>query len=188
MKPEDELRHLLYSAYPGEEIEYPGLCIYVAECPGNAEQVLQNCRDVLSVVLRQYEKPWPCDREWLQLLPKWFIERCAPERTDEEVEQDQERFRQLSPEEQAKEIDNEEWSVLEWIYWFDLSDDIRYWFWWGAIIEDCDTLLVAIKIVDWPIPYESFLWLLRASGAISVDEILGDCDWDKFGTHLGGDV
>jgi hypothetical protein len=68
---------------------------------------------------------------------------------------------------------NSPWSVMEWVSWFEPTDDLynqRYWFWWDAIIKDPNTLLVAVAVVDIPIPYGSLFWLLKAAGAISVEE------------------
>ncbi|MDY7012040.1 MAG: hypothetical protein SVX43_00335 [Cyanobacteriota bacterium] len=176
MKPADELRHLLGSVNPEERVE-GFLIVFKARCNGNAKQVLQNCREVLSVVLRQYGKPWPSEDEWLDLLPQWFIRRCAPERTLEEEEQDLSRWRTLSREEQLQELENEQWSVMEWIGWFDLYEP-RYWFWWDAVVKCPNLLLVAVELVDFTFPTGSLEWLLKASGAIEVEEMLDEI-WSR---------
>ncbi|GEM_PF-1473559 len=180
MKPVDELRHLLYSSNPEDRVEWAGLVIFKIHCQGNADRVLQNCQEALSVVLKQYEKDWPSEEEWYNLLPKWFVERCGPERSEEEEDEDIARWRTLSPEEQLQEIEQEKWSVMDWISWFDLSIEPRYWFWWNAIIQDSNTLFIALQVVDDPIPYGSFSWLLRASGAIMIQETS-----DEMLTELG---
>ena len=169
MKPADELRHLFTKPSPEDKVEGAGLILFNVHCSGNANQVHQNSREVLAVVLSQYEKNWPSENEWLQLLPKWFVERCAPERTIEEEEENLAKWRTLSREEQIRETEEELWSVMDWISWLDPSDE-RYWFWWDAFVKDANLLLVAVEVVDVPFPSGSLEWLLRASGAIKIEE------------------
>lgn len=169
MKPASELRHLFTAPGLEDKVEGAGLILFNVYCPGNAHQVLQNCREVLAVVLSQYEKNWPSDDEWLSLLPTWFIERCAPEMTIEEEEENLARWKTVSREEQIRETEEELWSVMDWISWFD-PNDTRYWFWWDAFVKEENLLLVAIEVVDIPFPSGSLEWLLRASGAIKIEE------------------
>ncbi|HAZ45733.1 MAG TPA: hypothetical protein DDW76_36525 [Cyanobacteria bacterium UBA11369] len=173
MKPVDELRHLFAAPSSEDEVEGAGIILFNVYCPGNANEVLQNCREVLAVVLQQYEKNWPSDDEWQELLPKWFVERCAPERTIEEEEENLAKWRTLSREEQIREIEEELWSVMDWISWFEPSDDPfeqRCWFWWDAFVKDPNLLLIAVEVVDVPFPFGSLEWLIRASGAIKLEE------------------
>lgn len=58
---------------------------------------------------------------------------------------------------------------MDWISWFD-PNDTRYWFWWDAFVKEENLLLVAIEVVDIPFPSGSLEWLLRASGAIKIEE------------------
>src|SRR5690349_21713120 len=42
--------------------------------------VVERARDVLGRVIEQVER-WPAEEAWPELLPSWFVERCAPERS-----------------------------------------------------------------------------------------------------------
>ncbi|MFP4299056.1 MAG: hypothetical protein ACLFT0_14625 [Spirulinaceae cyanobacterium] len=171
MKTADELRHLSNLSNPEDRVDYGNFLItFNVQCRGNAEQVLQNCREVLALVLQQYEGTWPSEEEWFKILPQWFIQQCAAEKTLEEDEQYTARWRTLSREEQIQELEQERWSVMEWVSWFDL-DEPRYWFWWDAVIENSNSFWVTLEAIDIPFPYGSFEWLLKASGAIQVAEI-----------------
>lgn len=62
---------------------------------------------------------------------------------------------------------------MDWISWFEPSDDLfneRTWFWWDAFIKEPNLLLIVIEVVDIPTPLGSLIWLLRASGALNVEE------------------
>ena len=172
MKPADELRHLFIGQHPEEQGECFAIIWFNVSCPGNANQVLQNSREVLAIVLRQYEKNWLSENEWREVLPRWFVEGCAPESTEEENEENLANWRTLSREEQIREEEEEFWSVMEWISWFEPTEE-RYWFWWDAVVKAPNLLLVAVEVVDCIYPSVSLEWLLRASGAIKVEEAKG---------------
>jgi len=70
----------------------------------------------------------------------------------------------------VQEIEQEKWSVMDWISWFDLSIEPRYWFWWDAIIQDSNTLFIAVQVIDYTIPSDALNNHLRASGAINIEE------------------
>ncbi|HBE18645.1 MAG TPA: hypothetical protein DEG17_19880 [Cyanobacteria bacterium UBA11149] len=168
MKPTDELRHLFSGEYPEERGEDFAIIWFNVICPGNADRVLKNCREVLAIVLRQYEKNWLSENEWREVLPRWFVESCAPECREEDYEENLANWQTLSREEQIREIEEELWSMMEWISWFDPADE-RYWFWWDAVVKDPNLLLVTVEVVDCIYPSGSLAWLLRASGAIKVE-------------------
>lgn len=73
-----ELRRLR-SGPEAEDDEAPGPFLvrlrFTAEDPA---QVIDNARAVLTCVVAQ-TGDWPTDELWPQLLPSWFIQRCAPE-------------------------------------------------------------------------------------------------------------
>lgn len=64
---------------------------------------------------------------------------------------------------------NERWSVGAFVFWFTPAE--RFWFWWSAKIENPDLFQVEVIAIDLPFPWGSLDWLLRASGAISVEEL-----------------
>ena len=133
MNTSDELRHLLKGVEPGEKAKGLGIALFKVNCPGDANNVLKRCQEVLEIVLRQDNKNWPSDDKWQILLPEWFVARCAPERTLEEEEQLLELWQKLSPEEQRIASSEEQWAISEWIYWFQPEE--RQWFWWDAFAE-----------------------------------------------------
>ena len=174
MKPESELKHLLNGAEEDDILEGFALLSFQAYCPGNADAVLNNCREVLGIVIQQYKKNWLSEAEWRNKLPDWFLKNCAPEETWEEVKQRIARWRKLSSEEQQREYEEEKWSMMDWISWFEPTEDPFYprtWFWWDAVIKEPDILIVVVEVVDFTVPVGSLVWLLRASGALKVEEI-----------------
>jgi hypothetical protein len=173
MKPTKEIQHLLTGPASNDKVEGAGIILLNVYCQDNAHKVLQNCREVLEIILRQYDNPWPSETEWYNLLPKWFVERCASEKTIEEEEEYLAKWRTLSRQEQIIEEEEKAWSVMEWIGWFEPDDELnnqRYWFWWDAFVKSSKLLLVAVEVVDVPFPAGSLDWLMRASGAIKIEE------------------
>jgi hypothetical protein len=173
MKPESELKHLWYGAGQDDAVEGVGLLLFQVYCQGNADAVLQNCREALGIVIEQYKTNWLSEAEWRKKLPDWFVQNCAPEETWEEVEENLIRWRNLSNEEQQREDEKEKWSMMDWISWFEPGDDPfnqRTWFWWDAFIKEPDILMVVVEVVDFPVPLGSLMWLLRASGALKIEE------------------
>jgi|JI7StandDraft_1071085.scaffolds.fasta_scaffold146089_1 hypothetical protein len=173
MEIKDELRHLLIGVNPSDIPEGLGIVEVKAYCPGNADVVLCKSREVLEVVLRQSTLEWLSEEDWEKedwekLLPEWFVQRCPQEKTEEEEEQWLQWWRGLDPEEQQKVNRGLEWTLSGWIAWF-FPDEERQWFWWDATVESNNLLQVEIEIKAWPFPWGSLAWLLRASGAITVE-------------------
>jgi hypothetical protein len=173
MKPEDELRHLWSGAGQNDVVEGCCLLRFKVYCQENADVVLKSCREVLDLVIQQYKTNWLSEEEWREALPDWFIQACSPEQTLEETEERLIIWHTLSHEEQQHQEEEEKWSVMDWISWFEPSDDPFYqrtWFWWDAFIQEPNLLLVVIEVVDLPVPFGSLIWLLRASGALKIEE------------------
>jgi hypothetical protein len=163
----EELRHLHAGIHPNESSSGIGIVKFTATCPNNADEVLERCKEVLNSVLSNSDIDyWPSDQEWIFLLPQWFVGNCAPEATQEEVEQWLTWWRKLSPEEQSLAETESKWSLKDWIYW--LVPNRRKWFWWNAKVESPKILSIYFEVEDWPFAWESIAWLLRASGAESV--------------------
>ncbi|MBI2685208.1 MAG: hypothetical protein HYX27_02755 [Acidobacteria bacterium] len=77
------------------------------------------------------------------------------------------RWRQMSPEEQAKTEEERSWPLADWLYWMDPSR--RRWWWWDAQeLPDLDHIVLAVEVNDWPFPWGALRWLFRAAGASSV--------------------
>lgn len=168
MKVADELRYLSTGTNTNDRIEGIGIVRFNVYCPGNANDVLRKCREVLEVVLKESCSKWPSDDTWKKLLPEWFVKRCPQEESEEKTEQWLNWWRGLSPEEQNRVNQESEWVLSDWIDWF--RPDERQWFWWDAVVENENLLRVDVQIKEFPFPWGTLDWLLRASGAAFVEE------------------
>jgi hypothetical protein len=176
MNIEQEIYHLTFGAAKGENAEEGvGLLIFQAECIEDADLVLKKAKEVLQIVLQNTINRWPENDTWLKILPDWFISVCATERTPEQVEKDLAIWQTLSSEDQQRMEDEESWSVLEWLEWFEPTDDKysqRMWFWWDSWTQGSQYLFVAVEVLDLPLPLGAFMWLLRAAGARNIREAI----------------
>ena len=162
-----ELRRLYEPPADDEKPEGIGIVRFDALCPDGAISCLERTREVLGAVLRNSTGRWPTNEEWRALLPHWFVERCGPEKTKEQVEAWLQWWRSLSDEEQLRAEREKTWSLSSWLYWMD--PDQRHWHWWDALAEDDKKLKVATTVDEWPFPWGALAWLLRASGASRVE-------------------
>ncbi|MHB8064327.1 MAG: hypothetical protein ACYDG2_17130 [Ruminiclostridium sp.] len=160
-----EINRLLNGVEESNKVDENLLVDFEVKCGKKTEVVLGRCKEVLKIVLENSVGKWPSIDEWRQLLPQWFIERCAREITMEEAE----KRLSLSIEER-KEINRKEgWTLSAWIYWFNPEE--RKWFWWDAKIYEEDTIIITVECISWPFPWRSLEWLFIASGAMSVEEL-----------------
>jgi hypothetical protein len=144
-----------------------GTVRFVVRAPApEAGIVLERAREVLRLVNAESRGDWPSEKQWKQVLPKWFLEQCEREKTQAEAEAWLARWDKLSPEEKQREERDKRWSLRNWLYW--LNPDQRAWYWWdGAVVKD-DQLVVAIQVDSWPFPWGAFAWLFRTAGAVQV--------------------
>ena len=164
---EAELQRL---AFPPREDERPrnlGTVCFTATCAGNAWEVASNAKDVLRIVSEESLDRWPSLEEWKRKLPRWFVERCAPEMSHLEAENWLARWQSLSFEEQQRAELEKSWSLSDWLYW--LKPGIRTWFWWDIAEPSGSKIVLAVEVLDWPFPWGALSWLLRASGATNVE-------------------
>ncbi|MFC7310171.1 hypothetical protein ACFQVC_38915 [Streptomyces monticola] len=139
---------------------------FTAEAP---ETVIERAREALSRVVERVES-WPPESEWEQMLPAWFIERCAPEPTpdpDFDSAYWLARWRGLSPAEKAAAAAGP-WTLSNWLYYFDPTDegqgDDRSWWWWNAGTDDAHAGWIDVATTGWPFGTGSLYWLIEASG------------------------
>ncbi|MFG2449222.1 hypothetical protein ACGFSG_07585 [Streptomyces sp. NPDC048512] len=141
---------------------------FTAEDPA---QVLANARAVLTRVVAQVDD-WPGDEVWPQLLPTWFIQRCAPEAPEPDQGEPFDvaawlrRWRAMISDRRAA-VDEGRWTLSDWLYYFDPTDegrgDDRSWWWWHAGI-DASGGWVQVATTGRPFGSGSLSWLIEASG------------------------
>ncbi|MBS9386409.1 MAG: hypothetical protein NTY89_18550 [Nostocales cyanobacterium LacPavin_0920_SED1_MAG_38_18] len=163
MKKLDEIRHLNTLPEPTERPKGLGIVRFIVQCPNNAEMVLNHAKEVLEAVLKQMPDETLDNDIWNISLPNWFIDACAPEKSQEEAEQWLKWWRSLPPQEQEKASKDVKWSLEDWIYW--IKPNMRQWFWWDAIIDDACTIRIAVEVEAYPFAWGSLEWLFKASGA-----------------------
>lgn len=163
----NELHHLLESSASDEKPGGLGTVRFIAWCSSKAEQVIEKVKAVLMVVNNHSAGEWPSDDRWRELLPSWFVSRCAPDLSQEQAEAEAARWRALSRDEQVRWEEEREWSLANWIYW--LRPENRYWYWWDAKPLDDKALVVVVEAHAWPFPSGALVWLLRAAGADRVE-------------------
>jgi hypothetical protein len=164
--PSDELRHLQTGPTSGEQHHGVDLVEVTASAKGDAYKVLDRARAVLSLVLIHGDGRRPELSEWMEILPRWFVDACAPEQSLEDEEQWITWWRNLPHEEQRNASREKRWTLSGWLLWFEPSE--RPWYWWDGIAEDSNRLRVFVEIIDWPGVFGALEWLLRASGAINI--------------------
>ncbi len=162
-----ELRHLLEGPSADEKLMGLGSVRFIAQCDADSWQVLSKAKTVLTELDQVAIEDWPPDSTWCEVLPDWFVAQCAPEPTREESEALLKSWRVLTWEEQARFEREDIWPLSSWLYW--LKPENRKWFWWDAAELDADKIVIAVEVDDWPFPWGSLAWLLRAAGATRVD-------------------
>lgn len=161
-----ELRRLSLGTREDEKPDGIGTVRIIAKCR-DPESVCAHAKEVLAIVTQTSLDRWPTEEQWKALLPKWFVDACAPPMTKAEEEHALKRWRRLSPTERAKVEEETPWTLLDLLHWF--RPEERQWYWWDARPKDSSTLVVAIEVDGWPFPWGSLKWLLRAAGARQVE-------------------
>src|SRR4051794_24562092 len=78
-----------------------GLSHFIAHC-AEPSTVLNRVCEVMLAVCRNSIGAWPPDDQWPTLLPRWFVERCAPQQSREEAEEWLKWWRGLPLQEQER--------------------------------------------------------------------------------------
>ena len=167
MTSKEELRHLQFGPAAPERPVGLGLLRFTALCQPNADRVLKRSKEVMCILLQHVSGEWPFLDEWSNILPEWFVLKCAPETTEEEDERWLAWWRKLSIDQQAQAMMEKRWTLSGWIYWFQPGK--REWFWWDAAVDHDTRFRVSLENHEWPCPVGAFEWLLRASGALDVN-------------------
>lgn len=142
---------------------------YIVNCDGNAEEVLSRVKNILLCVLQNSIGDWPELNQWKNVLPDWFLKGFSNEMTDEEARVWLEKWRPMSPEEQARAEKEKGWSFSNWIGWFNPNE--RYWYWWDASVNNASTIDLTVLSKDIPSPHGSLMWLFVVCGANSLEAL-----------------
>lgn len=153
-----ERRHVLSGPQSGERSTAFALVELFATTPGDASGLLERARTVLDSVLNVEGSPWPDMARWVEILPGWFIEACAPEEANDGTERPPDKQREASL--------TDRWTLSGWLYW--LAPAERQWYWWDGKVVANDMVQVTVEVNDWPAPVGAMEWLLRACGATGV--------------------
>lgn len=163
----DELRHLEHGAHPGEMPDGAGLVTVHLTSDRGIETVVARSKEVIACILEASDDN-SLDIELLhETLPSWFVDACAPERTEEEQRQWLQWWRGLDSKGRAEEEYNAVWSLDNWLYWLEPAE--RQWFWWDAVAHDPHSARILVEVPGWPYASGALEWLLRAAGATEIN-------------------
>lgn len=147
-----------------------GLVDYNIRCPGRMEEAAAKIRDaMISIALNSLRDSWPDREEWSALLPGWFVDACAPERSEEESKRWLKWWDGLDWDQKQREAQRPKpWSLEGWLHWF--SPEMRTWYWWRGEILDESNFRLSIMTQEWPPVVGALAWLVRAAGATMTEE------------------
>jgi hypothetical protein len=100
------------------------------------------------------------------LLPGWFVEACAPERSPAESEKWLRWWRDLHLDEQTQIAREQQSTLGDWLYWMEPSE--RQWYWWDGAVENPERMSIVVQVESAPSALGAREWLLRASGAVEI--------------------
>jgi hypothetical protein len=169
MDPADgELRRVRGEAFPESSRVLVVRVFFDADHPA---AVIACAREVLTLVLEN-RATWPADETWSSILPRWFVDRCAPEGPDLVAEAWFAEWRAMTPEAKAA-FSREPWTLSGWLYHFDPADDAmgkdRSWWWWDAGIGESGRGWIDVATNGLPFGSGSLYWLIEASGGQDPD-------------------
>ena len=156
----DELKRIESGPPPGEK-PLGLVAEFDVDCERNSIETLQGAKEVLLAALRQADTGGVTLEAWRNILPRWFVEKFAPEIAPEEAV----RRRSLPMEERMQLA--ETWSLGAWVYWQKPSE--RQWEWWDAEATSPHSLRVMVIVAGFPFPSGSLQWLFRCCGATSFE-------------------
>jgi len=137
--------------------------------PGAAETVLARTKEIMTAVLSAGIDSADVGA-WRAILPSWFVDACAPERTAEEAARWLQWWRRLPADRQAEVSESTPWSLGDWLWWFRPGADERQWTWWSAEVQSDAEVLIVLAAQSWPVAHGAMDWIARAAGGTSVEE------------------
>jgi hypothetical protein len=172
-----ERRRLLEGVDAAEIAIGIGTWHYWFYCFENADCVLRRVKELMLLVNTDaVGARWPSDRQWLQQLPKWFLQAGKKEMPTP----DEERIRQAIAEKWGK--DHPTWpfppcdhmTPLQWVHGMrpgatpgSRRNDERIWYWWDALVVEPDIIKAAIDHLDMPVASPFYRWAFNAAGAVA---------------------
>ncbi len=165
-----ELKRLMDSEYEGKHdlvaIDY---LINSSEEPG---QIINRIKEVLLILNKVFLKKSEFESvNWKNELPKWFIAKFRPERTEKEKKEYIKWWDSLSISNEEKNKQGQKkqiWSLKNWLHWMD--PERREWYWYYANILTDDEVILTILVYGHPFPDGALKWLVEAAGCFEIVE------------------
>lgn len=145
---------------------------YLVKCNYGAEDVVEKARYILKTIdkICIERSSFPTIEEWQILLPTWFVEKCKPERNQQQLEEYLIWWNSLSYEQKNQYTElPRSWELSAWIYY--LHPDERQWYWYTCNIINTNSFSISLEVRDFPFLSGAFYWLLQSSGANTIEEI-----------------
>jgi hypothetical protein len=98
-----ELNRLEYGPEAAEQIPGIGTVRFIVKCNADAPDVLVTAKKAMMVISKVCANGWDETLDWECLLPKRFVQTCAPSMTRSEADAWLSHWQQLSPEERVQE-------------------------------------------------------------------------------------
>lgn len=170
---EVERRRLKNGVGDDERILGCGALSYYVFCDGDATDVLSRIKDIMRAFNAQgLGGQWPEDDQWPELLPTWFADAFAPEKTSEEKACEQAEWQAMTYEQKLEDARTKKWSLSELVYFmapgFRLGPhEARMWVWFDAKVLNDNLVVVYVDEMADAIPSEppGLRWLFLACGA-----------------------
>ncbi|SEG95067.1 hypothetical protein SAMN05216223_1323 [Actinacidiphila yanglinensis] len=176
--PTTELLRVRYGPHP--DTTNPLLDVEATFTAEDPHRTIALMREVLLAVLPYAVGPadaWPADERWPEILPTWFVERCAPEvpvrrgATADWLT----RWRGQTPQQRMTDLQTDavaDWRLLDWINLFDPDGmaDSRSWRWWDGGVRRLHTGWVRFGTDGHPYGGRLALhWLIEAAGGYAIE-------------------
>lgn len=143
-----------------------------AQSKHHAKTVIDKTVGLLKAVDKGALEPnWPPLDYWNRSLPSWFIGACEPCKGQTEALRWLSWFNALSESKQRDVESKQKWSLPDFLYWFEPQN--RHWYWWNAQLISEGFAEIGVIARSWPFPVGSLKWILRASGANDISDIIG---------------
>jgi len=175
--PATELLRVRYGPHPDTKNPLMDLeATFTADDPFQAVALM---REVLLTILPHAAGPaadWPADEQWADILPDWFVQRCAPEAPARQGTAADwiAWWRGLTQRQRETEMRTDavaDWRVLDWINLFDPDGaaDSRSWRWWNGGVRERGTGWVRFATDGHPYGGRPALfWLIEAAGGYDI--------------------